>query len=174
VIAEHPERIARIVLTNCDTFENFPPPILAPVYRAARLPGFFWLCGQLLRSPIAQRAFYRTVAHRVPAPDVLAAMLRPLRANAGVRADLAAFIASITSRELIDIAPRLAAFAGPALIVWGDDDWFFPMRDARRLAGAFRAATLVTVAGSRTFVSEDAPMVLAESIERFLAAAVPA
>ncbi len=29
VCAHHPERIGRLLLTNCDAFENFPPPAFA-------------------------------------------------------------------------------------------------------------------------------------------------
>ena len=34
VIAEHADRIGRLVLTNCDAFEVFPPRKLLPLYRA--------------------------------------------------------------------------------------------------------------------------------------------
>ena len=35
----HPERIGRLVLTNCDTHENFPPGIFKAMPRIAALPG---------------------------------------------------------------------------------------------------------------------------------------
>ena len=37
--ANHPERIGRLVLTNCDAFENFLPPAFRPLQWAARVPG---------------------------------------------------------------------------------------------------------------------------------------
>jgi len=36
--ANHPERIGRLVLTNCDAFENFLPPAFRPMQWAARVP----------------------------------------------------------------------------------------------------------------------------------------
>jgi pimeloyl-ACP methyl ester carboxylesterase len=174
VIAHHCERVARVVLTNCDSFENFPPPVLRPLYAAARIPGFFGLLAQLLRLPPLQRAFFRTVARTVPERDLLASLFRPLRASAGIRRDVAALMGSISSRELLEAAPKLSSFTGKALIAWGENDFFFPARDGRRLADAFRRASLVPIAGSRTFVPEDQPMVLVESIERFIGATVAA
>jgi pimeloyl-ACP methyl ester carboxylesterase len=170
VVAHHPERVARLVLTNCDSFENFPPALLRPLYRCARLPGIFGLLAQLFRAPFLQRAFFRTVAHRVPEPAVLAALFRPLRASADVRRDIAAFFAALRGDELLLAAPSFARFAGTVLVAWGTNDLFFPLRDARRLAAAFAGATCIEIADSRTFVSEDQPMVLAESIERFVGA----
>jgi pimeloyl-ACP methyl ester carboxylesterase len=40
IIADHPERIARLVLTTCDAYDNFPPRILKYLMRLAYLPGF--------------------------------------------------------------------------------------------------------------------------------------
>ncbi|MGA9371740.1 MAG: alpha/beta fold hydrolase, partial [Solirubrobacterales bacterium] len=39
VAVDHPERLGALVLTACDAFEHFPPPILKPLIAAARLPG---------------------------------------------------------------------------------------------------------------------------------------
>ena len=174
VVAHHPERVARVVLTNCDAFENFPPPVLQPLYAAARLPGFFWALGQLLRLPPLQRALFRTLAFAAPEAPVLRAWFEPLRASAGARHDIAAVMSAVSNRETLAAGTKLAAFEGTALIAWGEDDLFFPMRDALRLHGAFRRASLVTITGSRTFVPEDRPEVLARSIEEFVAATTAA
>src|SRR5262245_3324723 len=39
IAASHPERIGRLVLTNCDAFENFLPPAFRGLQWAARVPG---------------------------------------------------------------------------------------------------------------------------------------
>ena len=41
VAVHHPERVGGLVLTSCDAFENFPPPILRPMILAARSKVFF-------------------------------------------------------------------------------------------------------------------------------------
>ena len=39
LVTRHPERIGRLVLTNCDTHENFPPGIFKAMPPLAKLPG---------------------------------------------------------------------------------------------------------------------------------------
>ena len=38
-MTERPERVGKLVLTNCDAFENFPPPAFKPMIAAAKTPG---------------------------------------------------------------------------------------------------------------------------------------
>ena len=40
VVTRHPERVGRLVLTNCDAYENFPPRIFAFLFYGAKVPGF--------------------------------------------------------------------------------------------------------------------------------------
>ena len=79
--AERPERIARLVLTNCDCLENFFPPILRPLQWLAHVPGAYRLIAagmgwaRLRRSPLG----FGMLTHR-PIPDELtAAWAAPLR-----------------------------------------------------------------------------------------------
>ena len=51
----HPERIGALVLTNCDAFENFYPPVLRPLQVAARLPGFESLLKGIATPRLARR-----------------------------------------------------------------------------------------------------------------------
>ncbi len=39
LVTRHPQRIGRLVLTNCDTHENFPPGIFKAMPPLAKLPG---------------------------------------------------------------------------------------------------------------------------------------
>ena len=36
LLADDPSRIGRVVLTNCDAFENFPPTVFVPLFLAAK------------------------------------------------------------------------------------------------------------------------------------------
>src|SRR5205823_7618405 len=49
VVTERPERVGRLVLTSCDTFDNFPPKALYPLIWAARAPGLVWTLLQSMR-----------------------------------------------------------------------------------------------------------------------------
>jgi pimeloyl-ACP methyl ester carboxylesterase len=173
-IAAGSKRIARLVLTNGDSFENFFPPVLAPFTVLPRIPGFVWLFAQCMRPLAARRLFARTVAKRFTDRATLDALFAPVWRDAGVRRDLRRFLTSVSKRYTLEAAQSFAGFARPVLVVWGQDDLFFPARDGERLAKSFPNARLERIADSRTFVPADQPAKLAASIAEFVGTRVPA
>jgi pimeloyl-ACP methyl ester carboxylesterase len=172
VIANHPGRIGRVVLTNCDAYESFFPPLLKPIQVTARLFGtrFVDLLAQVLRTRVAQRALFKTVAVRNLDETTLGAYSGRLMQDAGVRRDLARFLGSVSNRYTLEAARSFPSFDRPVLIAWGLRDLFFSPRLALRLQHDFPHARLEAVPGSRAFVPEDRPMLLAQLIEEFLGA----
>ena len=74
---------------------------------------------------------------------------------------------AIDKATMLDAAARLPSLEIPSLVVWGQDDRFFPPELGERLAAAL-GARLEPIAGARTFVSEDAPDALAGFIREFV------
>jgi len=164
-IANHPQRIGGLVLTNCDAYENFFPPALRALTYLAPLPGFIDALAFVLRAPALQRVVAWTVAHRRPTPAIMRSYFGPVTADAGVRRDARKVFAAVRARYTLEAARSFGTFQEPAGIGWGEDDrLFFPMRYAERLRDAFPNARLRTFRGSRTFVPEDAPGPLAALI----------
>lgn len=175
VIARHPARLAGLVLTNCDAYEAFFPPLLTPFQYGARAFGtrFVDLVAGALRARFAQRALLWSVSLRRPDAATLDAYFGPLLGDAGIRRDLAHFLAAISNRYTLEAAAAFPQFRHPVLIVWGRNDLFFPARLARRLQRDFPDATLDFVPRSRAFVPEDQPQLLAERIAAFLSMHAP-
>jgi pimeloyl-ACP methyl ester carboxylesterase len=96
--------------------------------------------------------------------------LAGLRGDAGVRRDFAALLSQADRRDMLRATEGVGAFAGPALVVWGADDRFFPREHGRRIAEALPDGRFEVVQGSRTFIPEDRPEELVELLRRFLAA----
>ena len=169
VISRHPERVGRLVLTNCDAYEAFFPPLLRPFQYAAGLFGarFVDLLAWVLGARLAQRALFKTVAFRHMDEATLDAYGGRLRQDPGVRRDLARFLREVSGRHTLDAARSFPNFDRPVLIAWGDRDIFFSPRLALRLQHDFSDARLEAVAGSRAFVPEDGPEQLARLIEAF-------
>ncbi len=169
LIANHPGRIGRLVLTNCDAYEAFFPALLMPFHYAARSldQRFTDLLAWSLRARPVQRVLLWTVARRRVDDAVLDAYFVPLVREAGVRRDLTRFLAQVSNRHTLEAARSFSSFRRPVLIVWGEDDLFFLKRYARRLARDFPDATLEVVPNCRAFVPEDRPERLAELIESF-------
>jgi pimeloyl-ACP methyl ester carboxylesterase len=170
LMTRHPERIARVVLTPSDCFEEFLPSIFAPLPRIAKLPGAVWLIAQALRPRWARRLpmAFGWLAKR-PIPDhITDSYLRPtLRKE--IQRDVKAFVTSIHNRHTIEAAERLKDFDRPVLIAWAAEDKVFPMTLANRLADALPNATVTPIYDSYTFVPEDQPAELAKLITAFVA-----
>jgi pimeloyl-ACP methyl ester carboxylesterase len=173
VCAHHPERIGRLVLTNCDAFENFPPPALRAVIGVlGRVPGAVAALAQLARLRAGLRAAMAIAPLTIdPVPDALVkAWVTPLRQRS-IRRDLVRVLRRIEPRHTLAAAERLREFDRPALIIWGLQDKFFSLADGERLAQTLPEAKLERIEHARTFVQLDAPERIAELISQFAAQA---
>ncbi len=170
VVAKHPERLSRLVLTNCDAYEAFFPLFLRPFHYGAKFfdRRFVDALSWTLRARFAQRILMWTVAKRRMDATVLDAYMEPLIREPGVRRDLTKFLSKVSNRYTLDAAHTFGSFDHPVLIAWGENDFFFSPKLARRLQRDFPDATLHFVPNSRAFVPEDRPERLAESIRDFV------
>ncbi len=169
LLARRPERVGRVVLTSCDAFDQFFPPLFRYLPISARLPGSIWLLVQSLRLPVVRRlpiAFGWLTVRPMPA-ELVESYLAPSRRSAAIRRDLRRFLRGVHRRHTLAAVPELARFPRPVLLAWGADDRVFPVSLARRLADVFPDARLQLVPGSRTFVPEDQPAALGELIVDF-------
>ena len=163
VVTRHPERIARLVLTNCDAFDNFPPALFRPLGVLART-GLLTAALQPLRLRPLRRlpfAFGWLTKRRLP-DELLDAWVQPFLTEPGVRRDARRFLLGIDRDALLDNTARLHDFDRPVLLAWAPEDRFFPFDHARRLAAVFPNARLVEIPDSYTFVSLDQPARLAD------------
>ncbi len=175
VCAHYPARIGRLVLTNCDAFEHFPPRALRPIIQGLGwIPGAVAALDLLGRSRLMRRASMSIAPLTVePVPDeTVKAWISPLH-DRGVRRDLVRVARGIAPSVMLDAEPQLRSFDRPALIVWGLRDKFFPVSDGERLARTLPAASLERIANARTFVQLDAPKRLAELVAGFIAPPEP-
>ena len=172
VVAHHRQRLAGLVLTNCEAFENFPPLFVRSFVIAARVPGFGQVLGQAMRSRLVQRGLVWLVARQFPEPGVARSYFSPIVEEPGVRRDTITFLRGVTTNQImLDAAKTFASFHHPVLIAWAPEDKFVgPVTDAHRLHAAFPNAKIELIPGSRAFIPEDQPERLAGVIARFLAA----
>ena len=171
VAARHPDRVARLVLTDCDAFENFPPVAFRYLQWAARVPGGLFALMQSMRIPGMARtpiAFGWLTKRRIE-KAVLRSYVAPVLSDAGVRRDVAKVLRGLDPKFTLDAAEKLTGFRRPALIAWAPEDRFFPIAHGERLAALLPDARLVRIPDSRTFVSEDNPAAVAEALRSFLA-----
>lgn len=153
--ADHPERLARLVLTNCDAYDNFLPPAFRPAQLLPRIPGGMWLAAKVIRTRPVKASFDMLATGTIPA-DLYAGWTAHA-GDPGVRRDVGKVLRGITRRETQRAIGILRRSAPATLLVWGDADTFFAPSFARRLAADIPGARLEWVPGARTFVSIDQP-----------------
>lgn len=169
VAAEFPAQVERLVLTNCDAFEAFFPPLFRYLQVGAKIPGFATAVGQSLRVRSLRRlpVTFGWLAKR-PIPDhVLDGYAAPFLADAQVRRDVVKFLRGVDNLLTLAAAERLRSFAQPVLLAWAVEDRVFPLRLARRLHEVLPRATLLPIEDSYAFTPEDQPAVLARMIVEF-------
>jgi pimeloyl-ACP methyl ester carboxylesterase len=175
VAADHGERVGRLVLTNCDALEVFPPPGFGYLRWLPRIPGAMTATALVLsRSAWARRrpqAYGALTAEPLP-DDLVADWVRPAARDRRIRRDTGKFVAGASPRVTLSVAKRLRRFAGPTLLLWGASDQFFPLALADRLRPCFADAALEPIEGGRTFVPLDRPAAVAAGIARLVAAPV--
>jgi pimeloyl-ACP methyl ester carboxylesterase len=169
VAVNHPERLGRLVLTPCDAYDNFLPPMFRPLQLAARVPGAVWLIAQSLRPRPARRLplAFGWLSKRPLPRDVSDAFLAPVLHDRRIRREVAAVLRGISPRHTEEAARRFGEFDKPVLLAWAPEDRFFKLRYAERLAEAFPNARLELIEDSYTYVPVDQPQRTAELIAAF-------
>ncbi len=158
-------RIGRLVLTNCDSYEHFPPGSFAQIVKLCR-----WSSAvggavlRLLATGPGQKFFLKAVCHKPPTADRQREIFGAFASSSAARRDAVTVTASLDPALTLRAAPAIEAFDKPVILTWGTEDDLFPVAHARRLLAAFPNARLEEIAGSSTFVMVDAPQQLAAAI----------
>lgn len=170
LVTRHPERIGRLVLTNCDTHENFPPGIFKAMPPLAALPGGMTLLATPFRLGALARAAFKPFSKRPIPAELIASWMRPSLHDSGVRRDAKKFTAGMNKRHTLEAAEKLKTSHIPLLLAWAPGDRFFPIGYAERLRDEVPDARLVEVPDAATFVPFDQPERLADEIASFASA----
>jgi pimeloyl-ACP methyl ester carboxylesterase len=167
LVTRHPQRIGRLVLTNCDTHENFPPGIFKAMPPLAKLPGGMAVLAAPFRiAAVGRRAFRPFARTRIP-DDLVDSWLAPGTGDPGVKRDLKKVTAGMNKRYTLEAAAQLRGSQLPILLAWAPADKYFPISYAERLASEAGNARIVPIPDAKTFVPLDQPERLAEEIAQF-------
>ena len=170
---EDPGRIARLVISSCEAFENYPPGLPGKNLRlTAMVPGGIFLAMQAMRlRPLRRLPISFGWMAKRPLPDELIdRWLRPLQTQRGVRRDLRKYAASARRRQMLEVCQRLRSFERPALVVWTPEDRVQRPDHGRRLADLLPHARLVEIPDSYTLIMRDQPEAFARTVREFVRA----
>lgn len=170
VATSRPDLVGRMVLTNCDLYENFPPKLFAYFKPVARIPGGLTVLTHSMRIKPLRRtpiAFGLLTKSRL-SDELLDDWLEPGTNNPLIRKDTAKFMVGASPKQTERAARELADFQAPTLFAWAPEDRLFKIEGAERLAPTMPDARIVRIPNAKTFVSLDQPGPLAEAIAAFM------
>ena len=170
LVARHPERVRTLLLTNCDTEPNSPPPKVKPIIELARAGTLADSTAQWLTDKALARSTFGAAVFRDPsrfADETIEAYVAPLVSSPLRRAQYHAFHVALEPNPLAGMEALLRRSQVPVRIVWGDGDDIFPPEDAHYLDRTFpRSQGIRFVPGGKLFFQEEFPDVIAEEAER--------
>jgi pimeloyl-ACP methyl ester carboxylesterase len=167
LVARRPARVGRLVLTNCDTHDNFPPGIFKAMPPLAKLPGGMQVLAAPFRIPAVTRAAFRPFAKSKPPAGLVESWAEPAKRDRAIMRDLGKVTRGMNKRHTLAAAEALSGSEFPLLLTWAPGDSFFPISYAERLAAEVGGAQLVRIPDSATFVPLDQPGRLASAIAEF-------
>jgi pimeloyl-ACP methyl ester carboxylesterase len=168
---ENPARVARLVISSCEAFENYPPGLPGKNMRlTGMIPGGIFLSMQALRVRALRRLpiAFGWMSKR-PLPDeLLDRWLVPLQSQRAVRRDLRKYVTSARRGQMLEVCERLRSFERPTLVVWTPEDKVQRPEHGRRLAALLADSRLVEIADSYTLIMRDQPWAFARAIREFV------
>jgi len=167
--SRRPELVDSFVLTSCDAYDYFFPPMFRTLPVLARIPGGMTALAQGLRMGWLRRLplGYGWVTKKPMPASIIASYVGPMRRDAGIRRDLGKALKDVRPSYTMEAIEALKSYDGRVLLAWGEYDKVFPLQHATQLAQDLKHAELVTLPDAGAFVPEDAPTRLAELVGAF-------
>lgn len=172
-ITRYPGRAGSLLLTNCDTEPDSPPPAVLPVVALARAGKFAdeWLVPQLADKTLARSEkglggqCYANPTH--PTDEAIEIYLRPLLSSPQRKALTNAYAMALDPNPLAGIASALKHCHVPTRIVWGTADKIFSQASPDYLDHTVGNSLGVRrVPGAKLFFPEEMPDLIAEEAAR--------
>lgn len=171
--ARHPHRVRTLLLTNCDTEIDSPPPALVPVIELARKGRFVdeWIAPWHADKTLARSKegiggmCYEDPAH--PTNEAIDYYFAPLLASTTQKRLVHAYASALDPNPLAGIEAALKRSEVPTRILWGAGDTIFSSGSPDyldRVLGTSRGVRRIE--GAKLFWPEERPDVIADEAKR--------
>jgi pimeloyl-ACP methyl ester carboxylesterase len=157
-----PQRVERLCLMNSVCYDSWPVEAMLQLGHpeARRKLSAGAAVGLLERAVKAGCA-------SSPEEEVLEGLLAPYSTEVG-KLSLMRDAAALNTNLTTELTPLLSGISVPALVLWGAEDPFQPVKYGERLAWDIPAARLIHVERARHFVMLDRPDEVGEQLSAFL------
>jgi pimeloyl-ACP methyl ester carboxylesterase len=169
VAANHPECLSRVVLTNCDMYDAFPPKMFSYFKALPYIPGGIALTARTLqiRALWGLPFVFGLLTNEVDGVKI-DRWTKAMLANKLVRRDVRKVIKGFGPEVTNSAAATLRNTTLPFLVAWGADDKVFKPALAKRFCEEVPSAKLVMIEKCKTLVCWDQPERIAELIAGFV------
>ncbi|HKW48045.1 MAG TPA: alpha/beta hydrolase [Gemmatimonadaceae bacterium] len=168
LVMQFPRRVRSLLLTNCDTQNDCPPPSFQPFVRLARTGG---LADKTIAPALADKSGARS-ARGIggigysnplnPTDETIETYFAPIVSSEKRKAQYDALTIGLGDNTLASSADQLRKFEGPVRIVWGADDTVFAKTSPEWLGEVFPNSRGVRrVEHAKLFFPEEQPDVIA-------------
>ncbi|GCE10047.1 alpha/beta fold hydrolase [Dictyobacter aurantiacus] len=167
----YPERLARLVITSCEAFDNIPSDLPGHVITfAAKIPRDLNAAVQPLRlRALRHLAFaFGLMVKRPISHEITDARLHVLLSQREIRRDALKYLHGSSKSELLAATERLRSFEHPVLIIWAKKDRMMPPTHGLRLEALQPRAQLVEIVDSGTLIPLNQPATLAHASRQFI------
>jgi pimeloyl-ACP methyl ester carboxylesterase len=168
---QHPERLATLTLTNCDTHDNIPPPAFKPVVEMAAAGLLAPMGVRQAADPALARQSAFGVGYQDPSvltDDLILSFVAPVMGTLERGRQFERLLCSLRADDLVAIEPELRTLTVPTLVVWGTDDAFFETKWAYWLRDTIPGVVeVVEVPAGRLFFPDEYPDSLVQPLRRF-------
>ncbi|MEM7019900.1 MAG: alpha/beta hydrolase [Pseudomonadota bacterium] len=169
VAANHPQRLGRVVLTNCDMYDDFPPKLFSYFKLLPYMPGGMPIAGRVLkiRALWGLPIVFGHLTNEVDAVKI-DRWADALIANKSIQRDAREVLKGFGPEVTNNAAETLKSTNLPFLVAWGADDKAFKPKLAERFCTEIPTAELVMIEDCKTLVCWDQPERLAQLISDFV------
>ncbi|QSQ17873.1 alpha/beta fold hydrolase [Myxococcus landrumensis] len=169
-LVKFPQRVRTLLLTNCDTEPNSPPPKVMPVIELSRAGTLAASTAAWLTDPAMARSTFGAAVFQNPdtlTREVLETYASPVVSTPKRQAQYHAFHKALLPNPLAGIEAKLLRTHVPVRIVWGQSDDIFSNEDAHYLDRTFPGSQGIRfVPGGKMFFQEENPDIIAEEALR--------
>jgi pimeloyl-ACP methyl ester carboxylesterase len=165
-LVRYPARVRSMLLTNCDTEPNSPPPPIQPVLDMARAGTLADDTAKWLTDGNQARATFGAAVYHDPAlltDDIIDYYVAPMVSTPLRRRQYHAFHNALAPNPLAGVEAGLRRSTVPVRMVWGASDIIFPVADAEYLDRIFpHSRGIRRIPKGKLFFQEELPDVIAE------------
>ena len=169
--ASHPEKVTKLILSNCEGLEVFPPKKFSSLPKLVRFPGYTRLMAQafklkpLLKTPTT----FGLLSNSLHKEELFDLYAKDFSQQKAIRQDFKKLAMGWHPKYTQEAAEKLKKFNKPVLVLWGNDDvQLFPVRLGKRIADIFPDAQFMEIPNAMTYIQEDQPKEMVRQIRNFL------